>query len=142
TGYQQQRDLHRPLDTAHKPLEIPESGILMTDYLGKLLGINAGDKIVIEILSGRRTIETVEVAGLVSQYFGTGVYMDIYALNRLMRVGDSISGVYLKIDNEYEPQLYEKLKNMPRVASFESQYNIIRSFKETTAETVYIFVGF
>jgi len=142
SGYEKQRDLHRPLDTRHRPIDIPESGILLTDYLGEILRVKPGDNIVIEMLSGRRSVETVSVAGLVSQYFGIGAYMDINTLNRLMREGDTISGVYLKIDHDYETQIYERLKNMPRVANYESKRNIIRAFNETTAETVYIFVGF
>jgi putative ABC transport system permease protein len=141
-GYDKQRDLHRPLNTAHRPIDIPEQGILLTDYLGELLDVDVGDELTIEVLEGRRPVERQKVAGLVSQYFGIGAYMDIYSLNRLMREDDVISGVYLKIDSAYEQPIYNALKNMPRVANFESNRNIIRAFYDTSAEQVYIFVGF
>jgi putative ABC transport system permease protein len=142
TGYQQQRDLHRPLDTGHKPITIPDQGILLTDYLGELLRVKTGDEIVIEVLAGRRPVEKIRVAGLVKQYFGIGAYMDIHRLNRLMHEGDTISGVYLKIDPAYEQQIHDSLQDMPRVSNFESSSDIITAFNETSAETVYIFVGF
>jgi putative ABC transport system permease protein len=82
------------------------------------------------------------VAGLVSQYFGIGAYMDIESLNRLMHEDDVISGVYLNIDPRYEMQIYNELKDMPLVANFESNRNIVRAFNDTMAESVYIFVGF
>lgn len=141
-AFQQRRDLRRPLDTQHRPIEIPESGILLTDYLGKLLDIKTGDKIFIKILDGRRPVKTVKVTGLISQYLGTGAYMDIHALNNLMHEGDAISGAYLKIDTAYEKEIYQKLRDMPQVANFEARKNIIRAFYETSAEFVYIFVGF
>lgn len=142
TAYQQQRDLHRPLNTRHQPIDIPAAGILLTDYLGKLLDVNAGDDITIEVLSGRRPVEKIKVAGLVSQYLGTAAYMDLHALNRMMHEGDAISGIYLKIDPAYEQQIYNSLRDMPRVASFEARKNIINAFYETSAEFIYIFVGF
>ena len=141
-AFQQKRDLRRPLDTHHKSIDIPESGILLTDYLGKLLDVKTGDKIVIEILDGRRPVKTVEVAGLVSQYLGIAAYMDIHALNRIMLEGDTISGAYLKIDPDFEEEIYQKLRDMPRVENFEAKKNIISSFYESSAEFIYIFVGF
>jgi putative ABC transport system permease protein len=142
TGYQQQRDLHRPLDVNHKPVEITGGGIQLTDYLGELLGVKAGDDLVVEVLSGRRPVQTVRVTGLVNQYFGIGAYMDLHTLNRLMYEGDAISGVYLKIDPEFESRIVTALKDMPAVANFESNRNIVTAFNETSAEMVYIFVGF
>jgi len=97
---------------------------------------------MIDVLEGRRPSEPVIVSGLVTQYFGTGGYMDLYSLNRLMREGDAISGVYLKIDPDLEQSIYESLRDMPAVANFESRRNIIAAFNETSAEMVYIFVGF
>ncbi len=84
----------------------------------------------------------IKVADLVSQYFGIGAYMDIESLNRLMHEDDVISGVFLNIDPRYELQIYNELKDMPQVANFESNRNIVRSFNDTMAESVYIFVGF
>ena len=114
----------------------------MTDYLGELLNVKAGDDIIVEVLAGRRPVEKIRVAGLVNQYFGIGAYMDLHSLNRLMYEGDAISGVYLKIDPAYESQIFGVLKDMPQVANYESNRNIIDAFNETSAEMVYIFVGF
>jgi putative ABC transport system permease protein len=52
TAYQPRRDLHRPLDTEHRPIVIPENGILLTDYLGELLDLKAGDDVTVD--KGRR----------------------------------------------------------------------------------------
>ena len=41
------------------------------------------------------------VVALVKQYLGVMGYMDITALNRLMREGDAISGAYLVTDALY-----------------------------------------
>ena len=47
-------------------------------------------------------IREVTVAGLVSQFVGVAAYMNIDALNRLLREADAISGVYLAIDETYQ----------------------------------------
>ncbi len=142
TGYQQQRDLRRPLDTEHRPVAITEGGLQLTDYLGELLDVQTGDDLIVEVLSGRRPQQRLLVTGLVNQYFGIGAYMDLHTLNRLMYEGDVISGVFLKIDPVYESQIYAALKDMPGVANYESNRNVVTAFNETSAEMVYIFVGF
>ncbi len=141
-AFDNKRDLHRPLNIQREPIEIPGQGILLSDYLGKLLHVKTGDVIQLEILEGRRPIRSVQVTGVVSQYIGIAAYMDLGALNRLMHEGDTISGAYLKIDPEYEDFIYSRLRDMPGVANFEARKNIIRAFYETSAEFILIFVGF
>ncbi len=132
-------DLQRPLDEELKPIEIPPSGIVLTDYLGKILGVSEGDELTVEVLEGSRPILKVPVVALVSQYIGLSAYMELTALNRLMREGNAISGVYLATDSRYQPEIYAKLKEIPRIAGTEIREKAIESFYETMAETILIF---
>jgi hypothetical protein len=49
----------------------------------------------VELLEGARTLRTLHVAALVDEYMGTSVYMDIAALQRLMRRSPTVSGAVL-----------------------------------------------
>ncbi len=141
-GYDNQRDLYRSLNTENEPIEMPENGILLTEFLGERLKLTEGDEIIIEVLEGKRPIKKVRVVSMVNQYIGVAAYMDRQALNRLMQEDDAISGAYLKIDSAYENDIYNTLRDMPQVASTTARKNVISSFYDTSAEFVYIFVGF
>src|SRR5690606_25275045 len=43
-------------------------------------------------------------------------FMQLHALNRLMKEPHRVSGAYLKIDSAYSEALYQKIKDMPMVA--------------------------
>lgn len=131
--------LHVLLDTDLKPVKVPPSGIVLTDYLGKILGVKPGDTITIEVLEGNRPVREVPVAALVKQYIGLMGYMDISALNRLMREGGSITGAYLDADSRYKPDIYNALVEMPRVAGTVVRKDEITNFYETQAEAILFF---
>ncbi len=132
-------DLRRLLDADLKPVELPPSGIVLTDYLGEMLGVREGDMLTVEVLEGGRPVVDVPVAALVSQFIGVSAYMDISALNRIMHEGNAISGVYLSADPVYQPRIFARLKRMPRIAGTEVREKAIRNFYDTMAETVLIF---
>jgi putative ABC transport system permease protein len=132
-------DLQRLLDSELKPIELPPSGIVLTDHLGKMLGVSEGDRLTVEVLEGNRPVLEIPVVALVSQFIGVSAYMDISALNSLMREGNAISGVYLSTDSLYQPEIYSKLKKTPRITGTEIREKAITNFYETMAETILIF---
>ncbi len=57
-----------------------------------------GDRVTVEVLEGARPVREVTVSRLVDDYMGLAAYMEIGALHRLMREGDSLSGAHLLVD--------------------------------------------
>lgn len=127
------------LDTNLKQITLPPDGIVLTDYLGDMLGVRPGDIVTVEALEGSRPIRMVAVAGLIKQYIGIMGYMDLTALNTLMKEGNAVSGAYLAIDQKYKPGIYRTLVNMPRVAGAVVRKDEIRNFYETQAEALLFF---
>ena len=76
---------------------------------------------------------------LVKQYIGLMGYMDISALNRLMREGNAISGAYLDADSRFKSDIYNTLVQMPRVAGTVVRKDEIRNFYDTQAEAILFF---
>ena len=100
----QEATIHYMVDVHYKlsqweDLALPTDGVLLTDYLGQLLGVRAGDHLLVEVLEGGRPVREVPVAGLVKEYLGVAGYMDLAGLNRLLREGSAISGAYLAVDD-------------------------------------------
>lgn len=139
-GVSPESRLHVLLDTNLKPIHIPQSGIVLADYLGKILGVKTGDTITVEVLEGKRPVREERVVALAKQYIGLSGYMDIAALNRLMREGNAISGMYLSVDSFYISEIYKKLINAPRVAGTVILKDEVKNFYETQAEAFLFFI--
>lgn len=138
-GIEQDNILNVPLDMGLKPIRIPPEGIVLTDHLAGILGVGPGDLVAIEVLEGRRPVRQVPVAGLVKQYIGVQGYMDMSALNRLMREGDAISGAYVTVDSLNQQGIYRKFMEMSRVAGAIVRKDEIKNFYETQAEAILFF---
>ena len=120
-------DLQRILDSNLKEIELPSSGVVLTDHLGKILGVGSGDMLTVEVLEGSRPVREVRVAALSKQYIGLWAYMDLEALNRFMREGAAISGVHLALDELHRGSIYSAIRGMPRVAAAVVRENSIRT---------------
>jgi putative ABC transport system permease protein len=135
-------NLHILLNRDLEPIEMPPSGIFLTDYLGTLLGARPGDILTVEVLEGSRPVLEVPLSGLVKEYTGVSGYMELDNINRLMREGKVISGVNLAIDSRYQDAIYEELKGMPRVSGVTAHKDIVQNVKETMDRQILTFTFF
>ena len=138
-GVARDSKFYRLVDERLRPVPLPEAGIVLTDYLGGLLGVGPGDQITVEVLEGSRPVHQVRVAGLVREYIGLMGYMDLDALNRMMGEGSAISGAAISVDAREQQALYRALVEMPRVAGTVVRQDEIRNFYDTQAEAMLFF---
>ena len=139
TGLESTGTLRRLLDKKLQAVPLPPDGIVLTSKLAEILGVSVGDDLTLEVLEGERPTRSVPVVGLVDELVGLSAYMDIHALNRLMREGQTISGAYLAIDAKYTAQLYAQLKQTPAVTSVALRQTVIDKFQETIAASMGVF---
>ncbi len=138
-GIEPEGSLYRLLDTDLDIIELPEDGVILTDYLAELLHIKTGDMLTIEVLEGQRVTVQVTVAGTAKQYLGLNGYMRLESLNALLKEGYALTGALLKVDERYQRDIYAELKEMPRVAGVVEHNSAIESFYDTIAETILFF---
>ena len=131
--------LYRLLDVHLRRVDLPPGGVVLTDYLAGMLDVKPGDTITIETLEGRRLVREAPVVGLVEEYIGVSAYMELGSLNRLMREGQSISGVYMTTDRPARQGVLDELKEMPRVAGAEMRENALKNFYEVMARQTLVF---
>ncbi len=131
--------LYRLLDENFRVRTMPEEGIVLTDYLGGILGVKSGDTIIVEVMEGSRPVRTVRVAGFIKEYIGLMGYMDLAGLNRMMREGNSITGAAITVDANHSQAIYRTLVEMPRVAGAVVRKDEIRNFYDTQAESMLFF---
>jgi putative ABC transport system permease protein len=138
-GIEADSTLRHILNDKLKPIDIPFSGIVLTDYLGEYLGVIPGDMLTVEVLEGERPVRQVPVAALAKQYMGSMGYMNVSDLNHLMREGNAISGASVVVDPLYKKDIYNSLIHMPRVAGAVVIKDEIRNFYDTQAKAMLFF---
>lgn len=137
-GLEPGTDLVRLMNTELTTVPIPAEGLVLTSYLADILGLRAGDEVTVEVREGRRPLRRVTLTALVSEYVGVSAYMERRALNRMMREGNAISGVYLAIDAPYRDAIFETLDGMPRVAGVTDKEKSIEAFFETAGNQLLV----
>ena len=95
---------------------MPEEGLLMSEKLAEVLGARIGDEVRVEVLDGRRPAVDVPIRGLVTDFAGVAAYMDIDALRRLLKEGDTVNGAYLAVDHKHWDDFMREVKDTPRAA--------------------------
>ena len=138
-GLEPDSSLHLLLDTDLRPVPLPPEGLVLNDYLAKFLGVRAGDLLTVEVLEGAKPIRQVPIVALVKLYLGVMGYMDVTALNRLLREGNAISGAYLVADPLEREKLYRTFIDMPRVSGTILRKNEIFNFHDVQAKGMLFF---
>lgn len=129
-------ELNHLVDENLAAIPLPKEGIVLNSKLAELLGVKLGDTVTVEVLQGARPVRKVPVAGLTTEFLGTMCYMNLWALNRLLGEGDSLTEAYLTADDNRMDELYKRLKETPRVAGVTIKKVSIRSFRETVMENM------
>ena len=138
TGIDPQAKLRRLMDKNLETVLLPSDGVVMTTKLAEILAVQPGDILTVEVLEGSRPVRQIAVAGLVDELLGVQTYINIEALNRLMREGATISGAYLAVDDHLANQLNRELKRIPAITGISTREASLNSFAEISAQGIKI----
>ncbi len=141
-GLPANQELYRVYDAQGREVRLPPEGLVISTMLAKLLDVGIGDRITVEVLEGRRPVFEVPVVNTFETYIGSPAYMDIRALDRLMRERPSVTAVHVRVDDAQRAALFRELKNLPRVTSVTVKDAAVQTFHETMAKTIMIFISF
>lgn len=145
-GVEPTSELRRLLDSHQRPVTLPPEGLVLSKKLADTLQAQLGDRLTVEVLEGARPTRTVPVTGIFDELVGISAYMDIHALNRLMREGFTVSGAYLQVDAHQQQTLYTQLKRTPAVASVAMRQTTIDQFNDILTKSMagftIVLVGF
>lgn len=138
TGLPARSELTRAIDADHRPLILPDRGIVPSLALAEKLGVTRGDLLEVEFLQGGRRTVMLEVTDLAHTYIGLGAFMEIGAVNRAMREGPVISGVNFTLDDAKTEALYQTVKGSPLVGAIGLQRISLANFRQTMDEMIWI----
>ncbi|MEF8734912.1 MAG: FtsX-like permease family protein [Candidatus Accumulibacter meliphilus] len=122
--------LNRVVDAEMAAVFVRRDGLILTAALAKLLHIEAGEVLSIEVREGRRPVLELPVVGVAQTLLGATAYMEISALNRVLMEPNRVSGAYLRIDGQRSEALYRQLKDMPAVAGVSLRSEARAAFKK------------
>lgn len=142
TGLPESPELNRVVTRDGRALALPPDGLVLSQMLGGILGVEQGDLVQVSVLEGKRPVLDVQVRQLVDDSVGLQAYMRQDALHRLLGEGPTVSGAALTVDPAQLDHFYAAVKTMPAVAGVALRELTIRNFRETMAETMNLQIFF
>jgi putative ABC transport system permease protein len=129
TGLIPNARLMRAVDADMADIVMPETGIVLSSGLADILDLRAGDTVTLEVREGRQPVLDVPVTRVAQSLLGSPAYMDLTALNRVLREPNRVSGAYLTIDQNHASNIFAALADMPTVAGVSLKSDAEIAFK-------------
>ncbi len=130
--------LQRVIDADGRAVTLPTRGVAVSQVLAEKLGVGIGDSLVVEVMEGERPVRELEVMATVEDFSGMSAWMDLGALRRWMREGETLSGAYLLVDSREIDRLHATLKEMPAVLGVSTRASALESFRKMVAENLLV----
>ncbi|WP_342618373.1 ABC transporter permease [Rhodoferax sp. GW822-FHT02A01] len=138
-GKTEEPDLFRIVDMDKRAQPAPRDGLLLTDRLAEKLEVRPGDYVQVELQEGRRDVLSLPVIGTVHELLAMNAYIEHRALNTLLHEGDMVNQITVAVERGFEPELLERLKELPRVGVAISKGVMARNITEVTAHNILMF---
>lgn len=133
SGRPRDADLRRIIDVNLRAVTLPESGLAISAWLAKILGVSVGDFVEVDLLEGQHRTVSLLVSDLVEDFFGIQGMMDLESLGRLMREAPAVTSVSLAVDMNKADLLYDAVKSMPAVSSMGIQQFSLANYRTLLA---------
>lgn len=140
-GYPEDAELRALRDKVGREVPLPLEGLVLTDKLAELLGLEVGDKLIVELREGSRAHEEVTLSGLVDESFGLQGHMRLSTLDELLRQEPLVSSILLQVDSQQTSALHRRLADVPAVAAVGSRGELLERFREQSAGMILVFTA-
>jgi putative ABC transport system permease protein len=136
SGRPRDADLSRIINVELHPVVLPQNGLAISSWLAKLLRVQVGDFVELDLLEGQRRTVSLPITALVEDYFGIQGMMDADALARMLREAPSVTSVNVSFDAHEQERLYDAIKRLPTVSGTALQRLSLANFREAMAVIV------
>jgi putative ABC transport system permease protein len=131
-------DVSRVLNLALQPVEMPRSGLVLSEALAKDLQVRTDDTVHVELLGRHHKGADIRVAEIIQSYFGMAAFMHIDTLSNLLGEGPRVSGVHLLLDPAKKEAFFAKVKRQPALSALALQRVSLAMFRQTVVENIHI----
>lgn len=138
TGLPEVPVLRHQLSGGRTLIEPPAAGLLMTDKLAELLGIQIGDAVEVDVLEGDWKTRSLPVMALIDEPFGLQAYARADWLAAELRQEPRVTTALLRIDPDAADDISARLKDLPAVLGVTSTARVIRAYREQTGSSMLV----
>lgn len=119
---------------------VPPDGLVLGTELADKLGVKVGDRVWVEVLEGRRPERSLQVVGLVETYIAMPAFINVDALNRMLKERPSAEYVSVLVDRYHEAAFYRTLKKQPLVSAVMLRQAAVDTFYGTIVKHLMVFI--
>jgi putative ABC transport system permease protein len=127
--------------STERDIPVPPEGLVLSTRLARKLGVAVGDNVWADLQVGRRPTVLLPVVALAETPIAMPAYMNLEALNRLLREPPSFEYADLLVDRNAEPALFSRLKQLPSVGAIMLKQAAVDSFYATIGEQMLIYTS-
>ena len=128
--------LIHPRDTQGRPILLPSEGLVISQKLAEVLEVKIGDRLQVQMMEGRCERREVTVSGLMADFHGMAMYMNIDAARHLLREGETITGAMLTVDINRWDDFMREVKNQPKIEFASVKKNELAAFRASTGQSI------
>ncbi len=140
-GHYDGAELARVIDDSGGVVPLPAEGIVLPEMLALALGIEAGQRLRVEMLAPPREVLDLPVAAVIRQGMGQEAHIAAAALFTAMRVAPQVNQIHLAIDPARLDDLNRAIKRTPAVAGLADWAEVRRQFDATLSENLLTMVA-
>ena len=130
------------IDGDGNEIELPPAGLMISRQMADKLALRAGDRVLVEMLGGRRTTAWLPVAGVIDEFIGERVYAAEATLDGIARDASPAGSALLRIDPHERKRILTKLKAMPLVLGVTERNAALQKFEEMIDQNMFTMLGF
>jgi putative ABC transport system permease protein len=141
SGVPGRAELNRLLDLSIRPVVIRGDGLTMSGILARKLGIGPGDRVRMIATDGHRASAELPVVAIVEPYLAGAAYIELEALNRLLREPGRVTAAHLLLDRREREAFSARVKQLPRIVSVSYLDNAKASMRRLLTQGAGFFNG-
>ena len=138
TGLPEPSTMRHLLDAGVRPVVLPADGLVLNDRLARVLGVEVGDTVDVDVLDGNWRTHQARVGGLIDEAFGLQVYARADWLGRLLDEDPRVSMALLQVDADHRADVAARLKQLPEVLGATSTLATIQRFRDQTGRSMLV----
>ncbi|MBL0215287.1 MAG: ABC transporter permease [Myxococcales bacterium] len=138
TGMPETPVLRHLLSGGQRPVELPATGLLMTDKLAEILGVRVGESVDVDVLEGDWKTHSLVVMAVLDEPFGLQAYARADWLATILRQEPRVTAALLRVDATDLDAIRARLKEMPGVLGVTSTERVIRAYRDQTGQSMLV----
>lgn len=137
-GVRENSTLYTIFDKYGNQLEVPESGIMLSEQIADKLNVQIGDVLQLENSFNSDEKLYITIEKIIPQYLGANVYMNQETLLNELKQGEMATSVLIAIDQKGVAELKAKYSTSKYVSSIENRQETIDRYNQLMGLTAYM----